>query len=126
MTLTSPQFLFFGSILSRLPTTAFYSCLSLRASHIVSSSVVFARLPSSVHNIEYDGEHRYRRHQRGNGQKTSDKYNPARLLSVIPSHFMEEHALLLSSLGRHEEVLNIYVRQVSRAECTRGDGGTFC
>lgn len=46
------------------------------------------------------------------GQKTSDKYNPARLLSVIPSHFLEEHALLLSSLGRHEEVLHIYVRQV--------------
>lgn len=45
--------------------------------------------------------------------KTSDKYNPARLLSVIPSHFLEEHALLLSSLGRHEEVLHIYAKQVS-------------
>ncbi|CAN0554126.1 unnamed protein product, partial [Ectocarpus sp. 12 AP-2014] len=44
--------------------------------------------------------------------KTSEKYNPARLLSVIPSHFLEEHALLLSRLGRHEEVLHIYVRQV--------------
>lgn len=42
----------------------------------------------------------------------SEKYNPARLLSVIPSHFLEEHALLLSRLGRHEEVLHIYVTQV--------------
>lgn len=45
-------------------------------------------------------------------QKTSESYNPARLLSVIPSHFLEEHALLLSRLGRHQEVLNIYVSQV--------------
>eukprot|EP00903_Cladosiphon_okamuranus_P017098 g15754.t1 len=48
--------------------------------------------------------------------QTSDKYNPARLLSVIPSHFLEEHALLLSSLGRHEEVLHIYVTQLKNRE----------
>ncbi|CAN0545787.1 unnamed protein product [Ectocarpus sp. 12 AP-2014] len=48
--------------------------------------------------------------------QTSEKYNPARLLSVIPSHFLEEHALLLSRLGRHEEVLHIYVRQLKNRE----------
>ncbi|CAM9684429.1 unnamed protein product [Pylaiella littoralis] len=48
--------------------------------------------------------------------QTSEKYNPARLLSVIPSHFLEEHALLLSSLGRHEEVLHIYVRQLKNRQ----------
>eukprot|EP00752_Nemacystus_decipiens_P012161 g10780.t1 len=48
--------------------------------------------------------------------QTSNKYNPARLLSVIPSHFLEEHALLLSSLGRHEEVLHIYVRQLKNRD----------
>ncbi|CAN0537980.1 unnamed protein product, partial [Ectocarpus sp. 8 AP-2014] len=35
---------------------------------------------------------------------------------VIPSHFLEEHALLLSRLGRHEEVLHIYVRQLKNRE----------
>ncbi|CAM9493957.1 unnamed protein product [Scytosiphon promiscuus] len=48
--------------------------------------------------------------------QTSEKYNPARLLSVIPSHFLEEHALLLSRLGRHEEVLHIYVRQLKNQQ----------
>ncbi|CAM9189087.1 unnamed protein product [Chrysoparadoxa australica] len=43
---------------------------------------------------------------------TSTLYNPARLLSVVPSHFLHEHALLLSRLGRHQEVLSIYVRQL--------------
>lgn len=37
---------------------------------------------------------------------------------MIPSHFLEEHALLLSRLGRHEEVLHIYVRQVCLCETT--------
>ncbi|CAM9544144.1 unnamed protein product [Discosporangium mesarthrocarpum] len=54
----------------------------------------------------------------------SESYNPARLLAVVPSHFLEEHALLLSRLGRHEEVLDIYVRQlknfeVAEAYCAR-------
>ncbi|CAM9220581.1 unnamed protein product, partial [Phaeothamnion confervicola] len=44
--------------------------------------------------------------------QTSQHYNPARLLAVVPTQFLEEHALLLSRLGRHEEVLRIYVRQL--------------
>ncbi|CAM9318128.1 unnamed protein product, partial [Laminaria digitata] len=52
----------------------------------------------------------------------SEKYNPARLLSVIPSHFLEEHALLLSRLGRHEEVLHIYVKQLKN----RAMAETYC
>jgi len=45
--------------------------------------------------------------------QTSRSYHPARLLSVMPSHFLHEHALLLSRLGRHEEVLSIYVHQLN-------------
>ena len=47
--------------------------------------------------------------------QTSKEYNPARLLAVVPSHFLIEHALLLSRLGRHNEVLGIYVSQLKDA-----------
>jgi hypothetical protein len=49
--------------------------------------------------------------------RTSEDYHPERLLPALeglPSHFLHEHALLLSKLGRHEEVLTIYVEQASR------------
>jgi hypothetical protein len=39
-------------------------------------------------------------------------YNPARLLAIVPSNFLHEHALLLSRLHRHQEVLQIYVCQL--------------
>ncbi len=44
--------------------------------------------------------------------QTSQQYNPARLLAVVPPDFLLEHALLLSRLGRHTEVLQIYVVQL--------------
>jgi hypothetical protein len=51
--------------------------------------------------------------------RTSEDYHPERLLPALeglPSHFLHEHALLLSKLGRHEEVLTIYVEQASDAQ----------
>ncbi len=44
--------------------------------------------------------------------QTSQQYNPARLLAVVPPDYLLEHALLLSRLGRHTEVLQIYVVQL--------------
>ncbi len=48
--------------------------------------------------------------------QTSQQYNPARLLAVVPPDFLFEHALLLSRLGRHTEVLEIYVVQLRDRE----------
>ncbi len=48
--------------------------------------------------------------------QTSQHYNPARLLAVVPPEFLLEHALLLSRLGRHTEVLEIYVVQLRDRE----------
>ncbi len=48
--------------------------------------------------------------------QTSQQYNPARLLAVVPPDFLLEHALLLSRLGRHTEVLEIYVLQLRDRE----------
>jgi tetratricopeptide (TPR) repeat protein len=53
----------------------------------------------------------YRRRLRAFLQ-SSTEYNPVRLLAIVPSHFLHEHALLLSRLGRHEEALEIYLRQL--------------
>jgi Vam6/Vps39-like protein vacuolar protein sorting-associated protein 39 len=56
----------------------------------------------------------YRRRLRAFLQ-SSTEYSPVRLLAIVPSHFLHEHALLLSRLGRHEEALEIYLRQLKDA-----------
>ena len=100
---------------------AFMACLSLFTSFSFSPSSSSSVTPSVPLSRSFPaafylpaGLSAFSSHpgQKQRPAQTSEKYNPARLLSVIPSHFLEEHALLLSRLGRHEEVLHIYVKQV--------------
>lgn len=44
--------------------------------------------------------------------QTSTEFHPERALRLLPPTFQHEYALVLSRLGRHEEVLRIYVRQL--------------
>lgn len=44
--------------------------------------------------------------------QTSTDYDCAAAQTVIPSSFTHEHALLLSRLGRHDQVLDIYVHEL--------------
>jgi hypothetical protein len=42
----------------------------------------------------------------------STDYNPDQVLRALPPQYLHEYALLLSRLGRHEEVLRIYVHRL--------------
>jgi len=45
--------------------------------------------------------------------ETSTEYHPDRLLRYLSSQFSHEYALILSKLGKHEDVLRIYINQLS-------------
>lgn len=45
--------------------------------------------------------------------QASNDYHPDRILKFLPSPLLHEYALLLSKLGRHEEVLTIYIHRLS-------------
>lgn len=56
--------------------------------------------------------------------ETSMDYSPERILKFLPPQFLHEYALILSRLGKHEEVLSIYIHQLNdfalaEAYCTR-------
>jgi hypothetical protein len=54
----------------------------------------------------------------------SPDYHPQRVLKFLPRAYLQENALVLSRLGRHREVLKIYLHQLSNQDlaetyCTR-------
>lgn len=42
----------------------------------------------------------------------STDYNPKRVLKVLPHQYLHENALVLSRLGKHRDVLSIYIHQL--------------
>jgi hypothetical protein len=45
--------------------------------------------------------------------RTSMDFHPERIMRYLPSSFLHEYALLLSRIGRHEEVLRLYIHQLN-------------
>jgi len=44
------------------------------------------------------------------------EYHPDKVLKMLPPHFLHEYALVLARLGRHADVLNVYVEQLGDVE----------
>jgi hypothetical protein len=52
----------------------------------------------------------------------SQEYHPSKVLKFLPRQYLHENALVLSKLGRHREVLKIYLHQLRSQEM----GETYC
>lgn len=63
----------------------------------------------------------YRRKLQGFLSMSQD-YHPQRVLKVLPRSYLHENALVLSRLGRHREVLKIYLQQLRNQELAE----TYC
>jgi hypothetical protein len=47
---------------------------------------------------------------------TSTEYHPHRVLKLLPRQYLHENALVLSRLGRHRDVLKIYLTELNSLE----------
>ncbi len=52
----------------------------------------------------------------------SQEYHPSKVLKFLPRQYLHENALVLSKLGRHREVIKIYLQQLRSLEM----GESYC
>lgn len=52
----------------------------------------------------------------------SQDYHPSKVLKFLPRQYVHENALVLSKLGRHREVLKVYLQQLHSQEM----GESYC